>query len=306
MEDTKFVKARCKKTGKFFALEVKKFGLNWRVVNVDELSADKARLIVSEVKQGKFNANDNLLPCSVCGSRRIAGCDCARKKYNYCSPHMEYHLDCAYCDELELLYTRASTRYTGEVVIVQGKAIRAVNFSNAEWVKFDNIQHHENGRLRGFLSEPHVHVKAREEDIEFHGYNVSEMDEGVYYEIGANDDFSIECNVNTSGIKPHPGGHLYIKFGLIEAQISENGGSFFLGGQHCCNVGSNFKMLLSLTNSGKYTIVINGRTFGVKTNPSQSSTRITFGFKHGAHFCHLLSHAKLSNIKMTQGIPQQE
>ena len=71
MEDTKFVKARCKKTGKFFALEVKKFGLNWRVVNVDELSADKARLIVSEVKQGKFNANDNLLPCSVCGSRRM-------------------------------------------------------------------------------------------------------------------------------------------------------------------------------------------------------------------------------------------
>lgn len=307
MENTKFVKARCRRTGKYFALEVKKFGLSWRVVNVDELAPDKARMIASEVKQGKFNTNDTLLPCSKCGGRRIGGCSCPQETYN-CSADMEYHLDCAYCDCLEIDYSQPSRRATagheGKTVTVQGKEIRVVNFSNVEWEPFDNVKYHENGRLRGFFSEPRTHVKAKDEDIEFHGYNVSQMDEGVFYEIGENDDFEIECDVNTSGIMPHPGGYLYINFGLIRANIMQTGGTFYLGGHPCATVGNRFKMRLSLTNEGKYTVYIDGEKKGEKINPSQERTKIIFGFNHGPHCCSSLSHATLSNIKMTQGVAQ--
>lgn len=307
MIDTKFVKARCKKTGKYFALEVKQFGSEWRVVNVDELDADKARVVASEVKQARFVTADNLLPCSRCGDRRIGGCSCARKILD-CSPQMGYHLDCAYCNKLEIDYsvpTRSDfAGYDGKTVTVQGKELKVVTFSNVEWIHFDNIQNHVNGRREGYRHEPLVHVEAEQERIEFHGYNVSQMDEGVYYEIGANDDFEIECNVDTSGIKPHPGGHLYISFGFINAQIDQNGGSFYLEGQAIATVGSRFTMRLSLTEEGKYTIYINGVKKGQRINYSQARTKIIFGFKHDGHHCELLSHATLSGIKMTQAVAQ--
>lgn len=307
MEGTKFVKARCKATGKYFALEVKKYGLSWRVVNVDELDADKARVVASEVKQARFETNDNLLACSGCGKRRIGGCGCARKRFN-CSADMGYKLDCAYCNKLEIDYsvpTRADlSDYRGEKVTVQGKEIKPITFSNVEWTRFDNINVHTNGRRHGYLHEPKVHVVLKEKNIEFHGYNISEMDEGVYYLIGARDDFDIECDVDTSGIRPHPGGHLYISFGLITANIDQNGGSFFLDGQAIASVGSRFKMRLALTDEGKYSIYINGALVGERVNPSQKRTKVIFGFKHQSHHCSELSHATLSGIKMMQGVAQ--
>ena len=38
MNDTKIIKTICAKTGKYFALEVKQFGGEYRVVNMVELS----------------------------------------------------------------------------------------------------------------------------------------------------------------------------------------------------------------------------------------------------------------------------
>ena len=185
---------------------------------------------------------------------------------------------------------------------MQGKEIKVVNFSNVEWIHFDYIQTHEDGKAAGF-PEPKVHVIANNQNIEFHGYNISQMNEGVYYTIGMNDDFDIECDVDTSTISPHPGGHLYIDFGEIKAEISQTGGTFFLAGRQVATVGSKFKMRLARAD-GVYTIHINGKPCGDAVAGVQTDVHVIFGFKHDGHYCEQLSHAYMRGIKMMQGVAQ--
>jgi len=305
MEGTKFVKARCKRTGKYYGLEVLEEGGCWVVVNVDELTDDKAQKLASEVRQDEFYTNENLLACTGCNSRRIGGCSCAKRKYD-CKPDMDYHLDCAYCKDFEIDYSIPRGAHDeDEYVEIQGKLVKVVTFSNVEWQKFDRLNYHEDGRAAGY-AEPTEHVIATEDRIEFHGYNISAMNEGVYYVIGEQDDFDIECTVDTSGIMPHPGGCFYIDFGLIKAEITEKGGTFYLGGRSVKTVGTNFRMRLSLTDAGTYTIYINGKEIDSEVNRHQSKTEVIFGFRHDAHHCSNLSHAILSGIVMHQGIARTD
>ena len=306
MTDTKFLKAYCSKTGRYVGLEVKQVGSVWKVVNVIELSADEARVVSSEVKQATFETNSNLIACRSCGSRRVGGCGCAPRRHQ-CSKDMRYQFDCVYCEHLNIDYslptrTAVSGLKSDSVVLSQGKEVKVITFSNVEWTKFDNIKYHQDGSC---YKEPQDHVIANEESIEFHGYNISKMDEGVYYVIGKNDDFEIECDVDTSTIKPHPGGEFYVSFGLIEARISETGGQFYLDGKPVAQVGSQFNMKLSLTEGGKYEIFINGKKCGSIYKTVWKDTKITFGFSHDSHHCELLSHAYITGIKMKQGVSQQ-
>lgn len=178
---------------------------------------------------------------------------------------------------------------------------KAVTFSNVEWIKYDNILAHPSGAQ---YNEPSIHVIANEENIEFHGYNVSAMNEGVRYTIDPDDDFEIECDINTSTISPHPGGYLEISLGLISAHLTENGGSILLGGESVANVSSRFHLRMSLTNGGDYEVEIDGNTVGRKTQASEESVDIRFGFVHDSHCCHLLSHAYVSDISMMQAVGQ--
>lgn len=302
MDESKFLKAKCKKTGLYFGLDVKKYGSSWKVVNMIRLSDEEAALTTSEVRQSSFETNTNLIPCSRCGSRVVGGCSCA-KKLLQCSSNMKYKFDCVYCKELQIDYSMPTaadiSRYGGgTVTLSQGKEIKVVTFSNVKWEKFDKVIFHESGA--GFR-EPKIHIVANKENIEFHGYNVSRMDEGVYYKINENDDFEIDCNVDTSKIKPHPGGHLYISFGDIEAHIDQSGGSFTLGGQKVATVRSRFHMVLSLMN-GEYSIIINDEIKGSALERKKSKKKIIFGFTHESHCCELLSHAYIKGIKMKHGV----
>lgn len=306
MVETKLVKAHCTKTNQYFGLEVKQFGGIWKVVNMINLSNDEARVVVSEVKQATFETNKNLIPCLKCGNRKIGGCSCAKKKHQ-CSPDMKYHFDCAYCDELKVDYSLPKrsdiSNIDGETVTLsQGKEVKVVTFSNVEWEKFDNIQEHPSGAEFG---EPKIHVDANEENIEFHGYNISAMDEGVFYMIGKEDDFEIECDVDTTTIKPHPGGHFYVSFGIISAKITQDGGKFYLDEKEIASVGAKFNMRLSLTECGLYEVYINGKKQGSKNSPVKKDIKIVFGFAHDSHYCELLSHAYIKGIKMKQGVSQQ-
>ena len=186
------------------------------------------------------------------------------------------------------------------VITVQGTEFKVVTFGNVEWREFDKLVSHVDGRSRGY-AEPTDHVVPSGTDIEFHGYNISAMDEGVYYDIGEQDNFIIECDVDTSTIQPHPGGQLYISLGIITANITQNGGSFLLDGTEVAKVGSRFHMRLSLTEGGKYDIIVNNARAGSKFVPVSGTTRITFGFSHTSHDCHILSHAYLRDIRMLLG-----
>ena len=308
MADNKFVKGYCEKTKQYFGLEMRQVGGQWKVINADHLSSDEAKVVATAVRQDHFETNDNLIACSRCGNRRIGGCNCPPNGLNgRCKKDMPYNFECIYCKHFVVDYSMPSrsdiARHQGKVS-VQGKEIKLITFSNVEWKKFDNVQTHESGRRAGY-SEPLVHVEANEKNIEFHGYNISRMDEGVYYEIGKNDDFDIECNVDTSTIQPHPGGRLYISFGSITANIDQNGGSFCLDGREVARVGSRFNMKLSLTDEGCYAVYIDGRKKGEVRHQSRGNTKIIFGFAHDSHHCHILSHAYLRDIKMFQGIAEQ-
>ena len=98
MNDTKIIKTICAKTGKYFALEVKQFGGEYRVVNMVELSGDEADHIASEIRVKALKSAENLLPCSRCGSRTVMGCACARSAK--CSKNTPYHFQCLYCKEM--------------------------------------------------------------------------------------------------------------------------------------------------------------------------------------------------------------
>ena len=128
MEGTKFLKARCRKTGLYFGLEILQVGSKWKVVNMIRLSDEEAKLISSEIKQTAFDTNENLLACTKCGSRRVGGCTCAQKALR-CSPTMDYAFGCVYCKELQVDYslpTRADVgaREGGTVKLSQGQEVK--------------------------------------------------------------------------------------------------------------------------------------------------------------------------------------
>lgn len=103
------LKAKCKKTGRYFGLELRQVGSEWRVVNMIDLSAEAAGVVMSEVRQPVFVTNDNLLACAKCGSRKVGGCSCSRRMHS-CSAKMDYTFDCIYCDSLEIDYSRSASR----------------------------------------------------------------------------------------------------------------------------------------------------------------------------------------------------
>ena len=146
---------------------------------------------------------------------------------------------------------------------------------------------------------------ANEEKIEFHGYNIREMDEGVTYTINADDDFEIECSINTSTILPHPGANLIISLGIISARLNERGGNIVLDGNTIATVGAKFNMKISLTNGSHYEVFIDRKLTGSKTSATMGGIDVLFGFVHGSHHCVILSHAFISNIKMKQRINQE-
>lgn len=302
MSESKFLKAYCAKAHKYYGIEVKKYGSTWKVVNVDSLDPDEAKVVTSSVRQSSFETNTNLLPCSTCGSRKVGGCSCPPKKCT-CKKGLDYNFECIYCNNLVIDYSLPRpadfARFDGDTITVQGKEVKLITFSNVSWQRFDNITSHVDGKPY-YPAEPVHHVIASEQSIEFHGYNISEMNEGVYYTIDMKDDFEIECDVDTTQIKPHPGGCFYVDFGLIKASITQNGGSFFIDGVAVANVGAKFKMRLSLTEGGKFAVFIGGKLVGEKTASVQGDVHIIFGFKHDAHHCELLSHAYLSGINMVQ------
>lgn len=125
--DSKFVKAYCTQTGEYFALEVKKIGSKWKVVNFTQLPESDAKITASEVEQSSFETNGNLLPCPDCGNRKVGGCSCARGKGG-CSRGMKYRFNCIYCDKLKIDYSVPAASENGlkegtKITLSQGQEV---------------------------------------------------------------------------------------------------------------------------------------------------------------------------------------
>lgn len=175
---------------------------------------------------------------------------------------------------------------------------RSITFSNVRWEPFDNMSYHESAPIE--YREPAEHVIANEKMITFRGYNVSAMNQGVRYTIRPGSEFTIECDIDTSNIKPHPGGHLNIRLGLITAVLNEKGGAIVLDGREAASVPSRFHLKMSLTENGKYAVEINNRSVGSAFKQMVRPVDVEFSFEHESHYCQLRSDAFISDIEMAQ------
>ena len=184
--------------------------------------------------------------------------------------------------------------YNSDQIDLNLNPVQEITFSNVEWVHFNNTS-----SSSSCGSEPREHVIASEKSIEFHGYTAAAMNEGVSYTIESSDGFDLEANIDTSTIKPHPGGSLDITLGVLTASLGQNGGSILLNGNTITTVGSRFKLKMSV-NSGHYEVLIDDVTVGATDESSSDPIEIKFAFKHGGHCCSQLSHAYIKDIEMTQ------
>jgi hypothetical protein len=121
---------------------------------------------------------------------------------------------------------------------------------------------------------------------------------------GENITHEIKCDINTSAIQPHPGGNLIISLGIISIRLNESGGNIVLDGESIAMVGAKFNLRMSLSDGGHYEVYIDRKLAGSKNSPTMGGINVLFGFVHGLHYCSILSHAYVSDIKMKQRINQ--
>lgn len=187
-------------------------------------------------------------------------------------------------------------------ILVQGSEKNMINlfgrvkisFEDVAWVPYDNVSVHSTNYM---YTDPPVHVIRSGDSIEFVGYCVSKMDEGVTYKIQASDSFEIECDIDTSAIQIHPGGNLDISLGKITASLNQTGGSMLLNDNAVKTVGPRFHLKMSYS-KGQYEIIVNGQSVGTLSEEPANDLEIKFGFKHDSHGCSIYSRARISDIKM--------
>ena len=109
MRNTKILKAKCKKTGRWSAMELKEVGGEWQVINMIPLTEEEAKMLSTEIRQPRLKTSKAILPCSLCGNRFVSGCGCLKKKIT-CRNEMPYQYECIYCPEFQIDYTRGGKK----------------------------------------------------------------------------------------------------------------------------------------------------------------------------------------------------
>lgn len=104
-----FLKAKCRKTGKWFGLEVEKIGSSPAVItNFVDITEEMANHITPQYSvDPHIETGKNLIPCKYCRSRKFGNCSC-NKRRKTCRSTDKYDFQCVYCDELEIDYTGAT------------------------------------------------------------------------------------------------------------------------------------------------------------------------------------------------------
>ena len=124
-----YLKARCRKTGKWFGLEVEKERGPAVITNFVDITEEMAAHLTPQYSVDEnIETGKNLIACKYCRSRKFAGCSC-NKRRKTCSPSDKYDFQCVYCDELEIDYTGAAEG--------AGDVYNHVNVSNLPKSAFD-------------------------------------------------------------------------------------------------------------------------------------------------------------------------
>ena len=146
--ETKFIKVKCEKTNKFFALEVVKKNGHFEIVNFVDLTAEDAKHICTEISTSELITANNLIPCKFCGTRKFASCSCNKSRKN-CSSSDKYDYQCVYCDELQIDFSRIGSHspYTKWAGVSNIPAAAKDRFGNPQGGQYDLAQ---DGSFKGY------------------------------------------------------------------------------------------------------------------------------------------------------------
>ena len=95
----KLIKGCCKRTGKKFLVECREEKGELKAINFLKLTEGEYNSVKGVSFSGKLSTAGNLLACSKCSSRTVAGCNCAQKQFD-CSSD-KYNFQCIYCNQFE-------------------------------------------------------------------------------------------------------------------------------------------------------------------------------------------------------------
>lgn len=139
-EGNKIIKCRCRATGRYFVIEVRRSGGVWAAVNFVDIGAEDAAHIASEVYPEEVYTASNLLPCSKNGTRKVASCSLVKTPCGRCANSGRYSIDCIYCTELVRDNTGVRGPYTKWAGISNIPGVGADRFGNPQGSSYDLAQ----------------------------------------------------------------------------------------------------------------------------------------------------------------------
>ena len=180
--DNKIIKCRCRATGRYFVIEVRRSGRVWAAVNFVDISAEDAAHIASEVYPEEVYTASNLLPCSKNGTRKVASCSLVKTPCGRCANSGRYSLDCIYCTELVRDNTGVRGPYTKWAGISNIPGATADRFGNPQGSSYDLAQ---DGAFSGYTivwidltPVSNLAAKQSSRGLRFTGLTLEEIIEG--------------------------------------------------------------------------------------------------------------------------------
>ena len=146
-----YLKAKCQKTGKFFALEITKYdGKPAVVTNFYEIDEEQANHLDPEYRVDEnISVGSNLNPCIHCKTRRIAHCSHHRLSKT-CRFNDKYDYQCLFCDQLKIDYTRVNNKDNSFYNKVNVSNLPASAFDKHGNPQGDQFDLAKDGSMKGF------------------------------------------------------------------------------------------------------------------------------------------------------------
>ena len=175
--DNRIIKTFCSKSMKHFLLDLRNDKGEWRAVNFVEMTAEEAKNVTSELSSSGIKSSASILPCTSCGSRNIAGCNCATKKYK-CKKNEPYRLDCLYCSEMKTDHSVAAKGYSEWAGISNIPGVTKDRFGNAAGIQYGlGVAGAFKGKriyVMGLCSDSIYNFIAPKKALETYGFAITE------------------------------------------------------------------------------------------------------------------------------------
>lgn len=141
--------------------------------------------------------------------------------------------------------------------------------------------------------------------INLQGYCYRAANESVSYTVGEKDTFELSAQMNTAGMRTHPGGYASISIGPITATINSNNITSKCqssSGLSYSFTSGNVINLKIEKHSNDYSVTVNGNVLKSCTVDTNSDVQVKYAMVHYDHYCSELFNVQLTGINMQRYI----